>query len=115
MEWDIDGGVLAEKAKTGLIHIPRSRGIAYDQLVFLSPVFFRVQRGKLRRLEHSLAGWQSFRCGGHRFIYSGGGRDAFQKLLVAPVAHCSSVSASRLRALGSIGIYPIILLVREHL
>lgn len=47
----------------------------------------RSNEGKLRRLEHSPAGWQSFRCGGHRFIYSGGGRDAFQKLLVAPVAH----------------------------
>ena len=79
-------GVLAQRP-TGLIHIPRSRGIACNQLVFLSPVFLRVQRGKLRRLEHSPAGWQSFRCGGHRFIYSGGGRDAFQKLLVAPVAH----------------------------
>lgn len=57
------------------------------RLVFLFPLCSSVERGKLRRLEHSPAGWQSFRCGGHRFIYSGGGRDAFQKLLVAPVAH----------------------------
>lgn len=30
--------------------------------------------------------WQSFRCGGRRFIYSGGGRGAFQKLLDSSVA-----------------------------
>lgn len=34
--------------------------------------------------------WQTFRCGGRRFIYSRGGRGAFQKLLDSPVSPAHS-------------------------
>lgn len=82
--------------KSGQCHLARKstrpvRRRRRHNLLRLTPVSRKISRfltpaRKITMNQRYPFRWQSFRCGGRRFIYSGGGRGAFQKLLDSPVA-----------------------------